>query len=142
MTAWAYPIGSMLLLVVIWQVATIVLAIPDYLLPPPTAIAHAMIANEALLVKHSLTTTVEILLGFALSIVVGVPLALAISLEAFCQHDLSAADRFTSCTEGRGGAAVPGMVRLQPVAEGFDRLPYRVLPCCHQHGDGARGSRA
>ena len=80
MTAWAYPIGSMLLLVVIWQAATIVLAIPDYLLPPPTAIAHAMIANEALLIKHSLTTTVEILLGFALSIVVGVPLALAIFL--------------------------------------------------------------
>lgn len=78
--AWVYPIGSMLLLIVIWQEATRLFAIPDYLLPPPTAIVHSMIVNEAVLIKHSIVTIVEILLGFALSVVVGVPLALGIFL--------------------------------------------------------------
>src|ERR1700730_10955304 len=39
-----------------------------------------MHVNAAVLIKHSLGTTVEILLGFALSVAVGVPLALAIYL--------------------------------------------------------------
>ena len=36
--------------------------------------------NSAVLIKESISTTVEILLGFALSVVVGIPLALAIYL--------------------------------------------------------------
>ena len=39
-----------------------------------------MDTNAAVLIKQSVVTTVEILLGFALSVVVGVPLALAIFL--------------------------------------------------------------
>jgi NitT/TauT family transport system permease protein len=79
-TACVYPIGSLLLLIVLWQAATNLLSIPDYLLPPPTAIVHSMVVNEAVLMKHSIVTIVEILLGFALSVVVGVPLALGIFL--------------------------------------------------------------
>jgi NitT/TauT family transport system permease protein len=78
--ACVYPIGSLLLLIVLWQAATGLLSIPDYLLPPPTAIVHSMVVNEAVLMKHSVITIVEILLGFALSVVVGVPLALGIFL--------------------------------------------------------------
>ena len=51
-----------------------------FLLPPPSAIAVSFIANAPLLLSHGWITTAEILLGFALSIVVGIPLALAIFL--------------------------------------------------------------
>ncbi len=78
--ALAYPVGTMVLLLAAWEAATRVFAIPGYLLPPPSAIAQAMVANEAVLIKHSVSTTIEIVLGFALSVVVGVPLAVGIFL--------------------------------------------------------------
>jgi NitT/TauT family transport system permease protein len=75
-----YPIGLMMALVAVWQVAAILFSFPPYLLPAPSAIAIAMGANSAVLIKQSLGTSVEILLGFAMSVAVGVPLALAIYL--------------------------------------------------------------
>jgi NitT/TauT family transport system permease protein len=75
-----YPIGLMVALVAVWQVAAILFSFPPYLLPAPSAIAIAMGANSAVLIKQSLGTSVEILLGFAMSVAVGVPLALAIYL--------------------------------------------------------------
>jgi NitT/TauT family transport system permease protein len=75
-----YPIGMMVVLIAVWQMAAILFLFPPYLLPAPSAIAQAMHVNAAALIKHSLGTTVEILLGFALSVAVGVPLALAIYL--------------------------------------------------------------
>ncbi len=55
-------------------------AIPPFLLPAPSAIAQAMHEYAAVLIKNSVVTTLEILLGFGLSVAVGVPLALAIFL--------------------------------------------------------------
>jgi NitT/TauT family transport system permease protein len=75
-----YPIGMMVALIAAWQVAAELFSFPPYLLPAPSAIAEAMAANAAVLLKNSVGTTVEILLGFALSVAVGVPLALAIYL--------------------------------------------------------------
>jgi len=75
-----YPIGMVVVLIAVWQVAALFFSFPPYLLPAPSAIAQAMKANAAVLVTQSLGTTVEILLGFALSVAVGVPLALAIYL--------------------------------------------------------------
>src|SRR6202012_3812258 len=64
----------------LWQIAAVLFAFPPYLLPAPTAILQSMDSNAAVLIKQSVGTTVEIILGFALSVVVGVPLALAIFL--------------------------------------------------------------
>jgi NitT/TauT family transport system permease protein len=75
-----YPFGVVVGLVVVWEAGTRVLGVPIFLLPPPSAIAVSFIANLSLLVFHGWITTAEILLGFALSIVVGIPLALAIFL--------------------------------------------------------------
>jgi NitT/TauT family transport system permease protein len=75
-----YPVGTMVALFVIWEVAASLFSIPPYLLPAPSAILKSMDANSAVLIKESVSTTIEILLGFALSVVVGVPLALAIYL--------------------------------------------------------------
>ena len=75
-----YPVGVVLVVLVIWEAGTRLLEVPAFLLPPPSAIAVSFIANAPLLLFHGWITTAEILLGFALSIVVGIPLALAIFL--------------------------------------------------------------
>jgi len=78
--AFVYPAGMLVALLVIWEAATYLFAIPAYLVPAPSAILRSMDTNSAVLIKESIGTTFEILLGFALSVAVGVPLALAIYL--------------------------------------------------------------
>ena len=80
MTALVYPIGMMVVLLAAWEAATRAFAIPPYLLPAPSEIIRSMDTNSGVLLQQSAETTIEILLGFALSVVVGVPLALAIFL--------------------------------------------------------------
>jgi NitT/TauT family transport system permease protein len=73
-----YPIMTVIGTLVAWELATRAFGIPAYLLPAPSRIAVSLAENAALLLKHGWVTTIEIVLGFLLSIVVGVPLALAI----------------------------------------------------------------
>jgi NitT/TauT family transport system permease protein len=75
-----YPVGMMVAILAVWEAAARVFSIPPYLLPAPSAIIRSMDTNAVVLLKESVSTTVEILLGFALSVAVGVPLALAIYL--------------------------------------------------------------
>src|SRR2546423_14282295 len=69
-------------LLILWQLATYVFRIPDYLLPPPSAIARDMAANWRLLLYHAGVTTFEIVLGFILSVLIGVPLAALLSYSS------------------------------------------------------------
>jgi NitT/TauT family transport system permease protein len=80
LTALIYPIGMIAVLLAVWEAAARLLSIHSYLLPAPSVIVQSMDTNAAVLIQQSLVTTVEILLGFALSVAVGVPLALAIFL--------------------------------------------------------------
>src|SRR5438132_5668314 len=80
-SAVVYPAGVVLAGFVLWEAGTRALGIPTFLLPPPSIIAVSMTANASLLLVHGWITTVEIMLGFLLSIVVGIPLALAIFLS-------------------------------------------------------------
>jgi NitT/TauT family transport system permease protein len=76
-----YPVAVVLGLLAIWEAVTRALDVPAFLLPPPSAVGLSLIANASLILAHGWVTTVEILLGFALSIAVGIPLALAIFLS-------------------------------------------------------------
>jgi NitT/TauT family transport system permease protein len=73
-----FPILLSIGLLVIWEVAVDLFKIPAFLFPAPSDILVASYNNAALLLRESWVTTVEILLGYFLSIVVGIPLALAI----------------------------------------------------------------
>lgn len=73
-----YPVMTVVGTLVAWEFATRAFDIPAYLLPAPSRIAVSLAENAALILKHGWVTTIEIVLGFLLSIVVGVPLALAI----------------------------------------------------------------
>lgn len=76
-----YPVAAIASALLLWELATRALAIPPYLLPSPSAIARVMYEKHALLLNHGLVSTTEIVLGFLLSIVVGIPLALATVLS-------------------------------------------------------------
>jgi len=65
-------------LLVIWQVATMVFAVPNWLLPAPSRIVAAMWEWRELLVHDTAVTVLETLIGFALALVVGVPMAAAL----------------------------------------------------------------
>ena len=80
-SAVVYPSAAMLAFFVLWEAASRLLSLPTYLLPAPSVIIQAMYTHGGLLLKESVITTVEIVLGFGLSIVVGIPLALAIFLS-------------------------------------------------------------
>src|SRR5947209_9671569 len=79
--AMLYPIAVVLGVLAVWEAATRALGVPAFLLPPPSAVGVSFIVNASLLMFHGWITTVEILLGFGLSIAVGIPLALAIFLS-------------------------------------------------------------
>jgi NitT/TauT family transport system permease protein len=76
----ASPICIVVVLLALWELATHIFSIPLFLLPPPSAIVESMIKNASLLLQNGWVTTVEIMLGFLLSIFIGIPLALAIFL--------------------------------------------------------------
>jgi NitT/TauT family transport system permease protein len=80
MSAILSPLAVVAGLLVLWEAATRALEIPPFLLPAPSAIVASMQANAGLLLYNGWVTTVEIVLGFLLSIVIGIPLALAIFL--------------------------------------------------------------
>jgi NitT/TauT family transport system permease protein len=80
LAALAYPFGSLLGILVVWEAATRLLRIPVFLLPAPSVIVEAMYVHAGVLMEESVATTLEIALGFGLSVAVGIPLALAIFL--------------------------------------------------------------
>src|SRR5579871_4922980 len=75
-----YPTALVMAVLLLWEGVTRVFAIPRFLLPPPSVVFASLIDHAELLLKNGWITTLEIVLGFALSIVVGIPLALAIFL--------------------------------------------------------------
>ncbi len=76
--AWGPPALTLLAVIVLWELAVDIFTIPEYLLPPPSGIVGAMGAEWRYLLLHTWVTTKEILLGFALAVMVGIPTAMAI----------------------------------------------------------------
>jgi NitT/TauT family transport system permease protein len=74
-----YAAISLLAVLAAWQVATMVLHVPGYLLPSPIAVARDLVLNWRLLLSQSWITVLEIVAGFAISMLVGLPLAILIT---------------------------------------------------------------
>nr|WP_042187526.1 ABC transporter permease [Kibdelosporangium sp. MJ126-NF4]CEL18160.1 Hydroxymethylpyrimidine ABC transporter, transmembrane component [Kibdelosporangium sp. MJ126-NF4]CTQ90610.1 Hydroxymethylpyrimidine ABC transporter, transmembrane component [Kibdelosporangium sp. MJ126-NF4] len=72
------PVSGLLGLIALWWLVTVVFSIEDYKLPSPVDVAAAFSEFPGLLLEHSGITLLEAVEGFALSIVVGVPIALLI----------------------------------------------------------------
>jgi NitT/TauT family transport system permease protein len=70
----------------VWWGAVVVFRIPAYLLPGPAAVFRRMVTDAPMLWTHSQVTLIEILLGFALTIVTAIPLGLLIALSAIARQ--------------------------------------------------------
>lgn len=75
-----YPIIVIAAVIAIWEAGTHLFGVPAFLLPPPSAVVMSLKEHWPLVLQYGWATMVEIVLGYALSIVVGIPLALAIFL--------------------------------------------------------------
>jgi NitT/TauT family transport system permease protein len=65
--------------VAVWQLATYLLDIPSYLLPSPAAIANDLARRWHILLANSWITVFEILVGFLISVLIGIPLAVCVT---------------------------------------------------------------
>jgi NitT/TauT family transport system permease protein len=74
-----YPAVTIAAVIVIWDLLTRLGAAPAYALPSPADVAQALIERWPLLLSSAVSTTLVILIGFGLSVVVGVALAVMIS---------------------------------------------------------------
>ncbi len=72
------PIATLLLMLLAWEASVVIFNVPAYLLPRPSAVLVRTFESAPQLLAHAGPTLLEILLGFGLSIVVGVPLAVAV----------------------------------------------------------------
>jgi NitT/TauT family transport system permease protein len=75
----AQPLGALVILVVAWELICRVFRVPAYLVPAPSAIWTDTIQLSGPVVMHTLATTETVLLGFAASLVVSLPLAVLIT---------------------------------------------------------------
>lgn len=94
-TEWRRRAGNVLLplallggVILAWWAAVRVFGIPDYLLPAPGAVAQRLATDHTLLFRHAGATLSVILVGFAVSVVVGLGLALAVVLNATAERML------------------------------------------------------
>src|SRR5262249_44393561 len=69
------PLGVGIVLVFVWEFGARFGNIPAYLLPPPTAIFASMVNDWKVIYLNIYPTLIAILGGFALSVVIGIPLA-------------------------------------------------------------------
>ena len=82
------PAVTLFGLVLLWEASTIWLDIPKWLSPAPTGIALELVENAGPLWEHSLVTLYESLAGFGLSVLVGVPLAIAIVWTTYLRNTI------------------------------------------------------
>ena len=62
-------------IVLLWEVACRTFHVPDFVLPTPSMIIDKIIGSWRLLLVNGLVTAEEIVLGFGLSVAIGIPLA-------------------------------------------------------------------
>jgi ABC-type nitrate/sulfonate/bicarbonate transport system permease component len=75
---WLAPITLLLLVALFWESWVRVRDTPRWLLPPPSVIARALVDDRALLWRHARVTVEEVVLGFALALVAGILIAVAV----------------------------------------------------------------
>ncbi len=70
---------SFIVLFSVWEAASRLLDIPDYILPPPSQIWTDFLARAPRMMDAVVTTGWEIILGYCLSVVVSIPLAVLVT---------------------------------------------------------------
>lgn len=80
------PTLAVIALFVVWEFVVKAFGIPEYILPAPTAIYAATMEAREVMLGHTLSTLTTIMLGFILSIVVSLPLAVLVTASPNIAH--------------------------------------------------------
>jgi NitT/TauT family transport system permease protein len=80
--AWASaPVLTFVVLIVLWGVLVAVFRVPDYLVPAPQAVIPKLYQARQALWENTVITLREIVIGFAITVVLSIPLGLLIALS-------------------------------------------------------------
>ena len=82
------PLGLAVALVVVWEFGVRLGNVPAYLLPPPTAVFASLVNDWKVIYLNTFPTLIAILGGFALSVVIGIPLATVIVFSRLAERML------------------------------------------------------
>lgn len=80
--------GTILSLIIFWQVATYSFDIPRWLLPSPYSVILAFWKWKRILMVHIGVTTYETIVGFTVAVIIGVPLAALLVSSEFIERAL------------------------------------------------------
>ena len=83
-----YPVTTIVLVVLAWEAVTRLTATPPYALPAPSDVLAELARQWAVLLHNALSTTLAILAGFTLSVVVGIALALLITTSTLFEKSI------------------------------------------------------
>jgi NitT/TauT family transport system permease protein len=75
---WLYPLGALVLFILLWDLSVRIFDIKPFILPSPLRVLSAMVEEFPTLFPQAWYTLQEVLAGFGISVAVGIPLALAI----------------------------------------------------------------
>ena len=73
------PVLALVGLLACWEASVAIFAMPVYLLPSPTTILASSVTNASTLGMHTLATLKTVLLGFGVSVIISLPLAVFIT---------------------------------------------------------------
>ena len=96
-----YPLLTAIVFLCLWELVVRVADIGVWLLPRPSAVIAACFTKAPLLLPAALATTLEILEGFALSVVVGLGMAIAIVSNRTVEESVTKEGRAMSRRVGR-----------------------------------------
>lgn len=80
------PVVGLIAVIVLWWLATIVFAVPDFLVPSPGDVLVRFSQDPVMLLQNTGVSLLETIEGFLLAIVVGVPIALLIVRSAILER--------------------------------------------------------
>ena len=76
--AWVALIITPVALVILWDLSIEFFKIPSFLMPPPHEVRASIVQNRQALFVHGQVTLAETLIGFGLSVAIGIPIAMLI----------------------------------------------------------------
>lgn len=76
---------TFLILLAIWEASTVIFATPVYLLPAPSDVWAGFLSQPGRMLAHALITVQIIVVGYALAVIISIPLALLIAFSRFVQ---------------------------------------------------------
>jgi NitT/TauT family transport system permease protein len=74
-----YPLAGVAVILIAWELYTWAFGVSRIVLPSPSDIYHASVANWRILLVETWPTFLESLLGFGLAVVIGIPIAVCVA---------------------------------------------------------------